>query len=411
MEKMKTKSLKIILFFALLISSIVIFAEPKEAPEWVQRYKQGQAIKDYTNYYFGIGVSEKSKKDAGNEALQEFGRNIETKVRSEIKNQLQEKSGKVSEFTSTSVEISSDIGLKGIAITNRFEEDGIYYSLIRYEREEFNRILKEEIQRDIERKWMEFEKKKEESKLKEEKQKEQIRKDKEKAKIKKSKDKVKKQLMDYLKKKHAEFFSSPPPFNVISFQNGELIPKKMEIGAKAGIAPFTFEAINFSYKYWLLQFTARSNFYESKYISQDLLLKYQIFPNAGEFYKISVSFGAVGYFYGLLNNNFFEAEQKYSPFLSGNITLPNLHFTYASFYGDATKAAVGVNNYFLYSQLKDRLSAIIELNYIFDKDFQNEDKDDFVFQAGLRFKTTENVITTLSFEDHELIVFSIDVEF
>jgi len=407
---MKTKSLKIFLFFVLLISSIVIFAEPKEAPEWVQRYKQGQAIKNYTNYYFGIGVSEKSKKDADNEALLEFGRNIETKVRSEIKNQLQEKSGKVSEFTSKSVEISSDIGLKGIAVTNRFEEDGIYYSLIQYEREEFNRILKEEIQRDIERKWMEFEKKKEESKLKEEKQREQIRKDKEKGKIKKSKDKVKKQLMDYLKKKHAEFFSSPPPFNVISFQNGELIPKKMEIGAKAGIAPLTFEAINFSCKYWLLQFTTRSTFYDNKHDRQEFLLKYQILPNTGSFYKISVSFGAVGYMVNLRDEKFFE-KQKYSPFLAGNITIPNLHFTYASFYGDAFKVAVGVNNYFLYSQLKDRLSAIIELNYIFDEDFQNEDRDDFVFQAGLRFKTTENVITTLSFEDNELIVFSVDVEF
>ena len=306
---------------------------------------------------------------------------------------------------------SSDIGLKGIAITNRFEEDGTFYSLIKYEREEFNRILKEEIQRDIERKWMEYEKKKEESKLKEEKQREQIRKDKAKAKIKKSKDKVKEQRMGYLKKKYTEFFSSPPPYNVIGFQNGELIPKKMEIGVKAGIAPLTFEAINFSYKYWLLQFTTLSNFYENKYTSQDLLLKYQIFPNTGEFYKISVSFGAIGYFYGLLDNNFFEAEQKYSPFLSGNITLPNLHFTYASFYGDATTVAIGLNYYFLYSQLKDRLSAIIEMNYIFDKDLQNEDGDSFVFQAGLRFKTTENVITTLSFEDNELFVFSIDVEY
>ena len=407
---MKTKSLKMILFFVLLISSFVVFAEPTEAPEWVQRYKQGQAIKDYTNYYFGIGVSEKSKKDADNEALQEFGRNIETKVRSEIINQLQEKSGKVTEFTSQSVEISSDIGLKGIAITGRFEEDGTFYSLIQYEREEFNRILQEEIQRDIERKWMEFEKKKEESKLKEEKQREKIRKDKEKGKIKKSKDKVKKQLMGYLKKKYAEFFSSPPPYNVISFQNGELIPKKMEIGAKAGIAPLTFEAINFSYKYWLLQFTTRSSFYDNEYDCQEFLLKYQILPNTGSFYKISVSFGAIGYMLNLRDEKFFE-EQKYSPFLSGNVTLPNLHFTYASFYGDATKVAIGVNNYFLYSQLKDRLSAIMEMNYIFDEDLQNEDGDSFVFQAGLRFKTTENVITTLSFEDNELIVFSIDVEF
>ena len=52
----------IAVFVLLAIFSTMI--AKNEIPEWVQKYQKGKPIKKASEYYFGIGVSNKSKADA-----------------------------------------------------------------------------------------------------------------------------------------------------------------------------------------------------------------------------------------------------------------------------------------------------------------------------------------------------------
>ncbi len=402
MKKISLSCLFIILFS-------IIFAE--DMPEWVSYYNKTGTIENHKKNYFGIGISDKSQSEADKTALRNFAMSIETKVKSEVNSYLSEKNGKVKDKIYKKIIISSDIGLKGISITGRYCDGEYYYSIIQYEKKEYNLILREEVERDLERQKIELEKEIEENKIAEIKKQEEIRKKKEKEKIKDSLAEMKNELMLKLRNKYPDFFNSAPPYQAVSFRNGQLTPYQFQINLKAGLFPVSLDEVLLSYKLWLFEFSSTSAFYESKYDQQELQLKFQILPYSGNFYKFSAAFGFKGYKTELIESSFQDAYLLVTPFIAGNITLPDLHFSFASIYADLGKTSFAVNNYLFYNQLKDRFSVIAELDYYYDENLMDKFDDAIVFQPAIRFKTTDNITSTFSYEDNELWKISVELGF
>ena len=391
---------KIILFLFIGLCSL-IWAEPEIQPSWLTQFMDTGSIQNQNDYYFGVGVSDKSQKEADNLALEQFGRCIETQVKSQISSSLSENNGKVNDATSSSIEINSEVGLKGISITNRAEFENKHYSMIRYLKAEYNKILQAEIARDIERKKILLKEEKEKNLLAEEKDRENIRKKEEKDKIAHKFSEMREKYVTELKYKFSDFFEMTPPHSAISFSNGELIPTKYDVNIKGSITDIGIEEMYFAYKVWLFELSLQSHFIENKFQEQAFRFKYQILPYTGDFYKVSASFGAVYYFTELSDSDFIKSEQIISPFIAANLTVADLKFSYISLYADAGKTNLGINNYMFYSQLKDRLSLILETNIHYNDKLKNRNNDTIVFQPGIRFKTTVNSSITFSYEENQ----------
>ena len=400
--------MKKIMLLAMLFIATVIYAT--EVPDWVKFYIEKGTIKNQKEYYFGIGSSENSKREADKIALMEFGKSIETKIQSEQKDYFKESQGKVTEKISQKITVNSKVGLKGVSITGRYNDGKTYYSIISYKKKEYNKILKDEVKRDLERQRIKLAKKIEENKISEEKKNEAIRKEQENKKIQEKISKMKEGFMMKLRNKHPEFFDSAPPYKAVSFRNGQLIPHKQQLNIKAGLYPISFEEIFYAYQIWLFEFSSISKFYDNKYIQQELQFKYQILPYSGKFYKFSAAFGFTGYQTDV--ENYEDSDTRiYTPFIAGNITLPNLYFSFGSAYIDMGKASLAINNYLFYKQLKDKLSVILEVNTYFDEKLRNSRDEKIVFQPAITFKTTKNLSTTFSFEDNELLKIGVEIGF
>jgi hypothetical protein len=380
--------------------TIIAIVGASEPPQWVSYYMQNGSLENQNDYYFGIGVSDKSQKAADNAALEQFARNIDTRVKGEISSSLQEKNGKVDDEFSSSLEISSDVGLKGITITNRFEQEGKYYSLIQYLKTDYNKILQEEIERAIARKRIIFEEEKEKTRLSEERKAELLRKKQEQNEMQKKFANMRKRYKQDLQYKYRDFFSMLPPSKALSFSNGQIIPWNLQLDVKGMINQLSLQDLSLVYRKWLLEFSLDAKFHENHYHQQEARIKYQILPYTGEFYKFSAAFGAAYYLTDLKQSKFIEAEEIISPFIAANLTVPDLKLSVISLYADAAQLNLGLHNYIFYSQFEDRLSFVLEFNLIYNEAIRNCYDDLLVFQPGIRFKTTEKSSVTFSYEEN-----------
>jgi hypothetical protein len=403
----KMKKLILIIIMTLFIFSLIAETEPG----WVSNYKKTGSIKSFKKYYFGVGVSEKSEYKADELAKERFGLSLETRVESEVNRFIEERNGKVTDEISKKIKISSDIGLKGVSFAGRYYDGKNYYSLIKYKKKEYNNILREEVERDLERQKIELDKLIAKNKIEEEEQREKIRNKKEKAKIKESFSEMREELLLQMRTKYPEYFDSAPPYKAVSFRNGQLIPYGNQLNIKTGLFPIALDEVMLAYKAWLFELSAKASFYENKYRQQELQLKYQIMPYSGRYNKFSVAFGFTGYKTGLIDSSFVDAHLLVTPFIAGNVTLPDLYFSFGSVYADLGKAGLAINNYLFYKQLKDRISVILEVNYIYDEHLRNVFNDALVFQPAIRFKTTDNLSSTFSYEDNQLWKISVEMGF
>ena len=414
-------------------------------PEWLQRYMEGQSIESASNYYYGIGESKKSQSDADARARKEFALSVEVRVKSVLEDEIQQKGHKLKEFTKYRSKQISDLSLRGITITERWHEDSeqmvlkvpiketYYFSMIKIEKDKYEQLVSDEIDRDLIIKEKEYEeeialkkleerKRREELQLEESEHEREERKDRLKLEKKEHESEIKEdnflQKLGNIKRRteelyqqkrlYRDFLNDVPPAKVITLRNGEIINGKHEISAGTGISPVTFESIFYGYRFGILEISGEFNLLNNKFDRQDLFLKLQLLPNTGELWKTSLSFGFVEYLSSIYKTSFNKLKPTYSPFLATNVTVPTFYYSYFSFYGDTRKIQAGINNYFLYRHFADKIGFLFQIDYVYDKSFRNRFNDPVLFQAGIRFKATDNLFFTLAYEKHELFTFTLN---
>ena len=373
-------------------------------PDWVRRYQKGKSIKSALDYYYGIGTSKKSQSEADIKAREEFAISVEVKVKSIFEEEIKEKNRRVFEFSRYSLSELTEISIKGITVTERYEDlrKRTYYSLIKIRKDEYNRIKYGEIKRELERQQMELQRQMLSHQIEEQAAREKTRHWWELWEIKKE---------EFLRKKvyYREFLQNQPPGKVITLRNGQLSSRTHELSFGIGIVPVSISSLYYAYRFWQLELILNMGFRDNQLQQQDLSLKFQLLPNTGEFYKTSISFGFVEYVGSISEMDLKEVQPKYSPFIAGNITVPIWYNSYISFYGDFKKVSLGINNFIFYENLKDKVSFLFQIDFILAEDFRNRFVDPVLFQIGLRFKTFRNISSSLTYEDHELFVFSVDI--
>jgi hypothetical protein len=168
---------------------------------------------------------------------------------------------------------------------------------------------------------------------------------------------------------------------------------------------------------WRFEVSAIVNFQSDRFLKSDMLdreqafFKIQLLEQAGQFYRTSLAFGVVGYSRVSTLAALDSVQPKYSLFVAGDVALPTALYSYASAYLDGRKVSIGWNCFPLPGNFKDGVSLLVQMDYVWNKEWRNRFLDPLLFQTGIRFRASDAFATSFTYEGHELVVFSIEMGF
>ena len=397
----------LLLFLICLWSTLLGQIVPK--PEWVRLFQQGKTYTDTTDSYIGIGSSPVSQEDADARSRHDFALSVEVRVENAITRSIQEVDNVAREEYSASARMSSDIVLRGVNITERFEdqEGKKFYALIRIQKAAFDTLLSSEIKRDLERK-------KSENLVLEEKRREEIRSQQASLELKQKEEETSRQERELERQQYREFLEMNAPAQVVDLRNGEIQRSGVALGARMSISPFNVRSAFAALALWHFEVFTHAEFEPDGFLKSDRLrreeaaLKIQLMRRAGDIYRTSLAFGVVGYAHETTWKGVGTTKPRYSPFVAGDVALPDFLASYGSLYVDARKLSTGMNIFPFPGGFKDAVSVVLQLDYVWKSDWRNRFRDPLLVQAGIRFRASEGFTTSFAYEENEFLVFAVE---
>ncbi len=407
-------------------------------PEWVEYYQKGEIgqIADGAEFFFGVGSSEKSQTESDSAARLEFARNVETRVESsyqEIASVSEEKEEYNLDIT---VQVKTDLSLKGVSVSEVWQDSETitYYSLIRISRNEYTRILEQNIREELALQKTRLEQERARVEAEAEQQRladleEQNRQEEEARALEEDrrKDELKQQRRNVQRSKYRLFLETTPQAQLIGFRNAQLAPTfqryGLSMGISPGITPFDaanlLQRISFGYTFFqFLEISGETQFLDNDdsfgWASQEVGAKIRLLNGAGDVIKMSLAAGGKLILFDMENlfSKSEELEQGGTFFCSGIVSFPMALYSHLSFYAGTDRIAAGLITHPLFSIFGDSLGLIGEVNYLIDDRLRKESYDDgWLVQAGLRFKTGKRLSTTLSWIEMEKVSLSLDLFF
>lgn len=413
---MRPRTLSFLICVFIVIGSV----SAQNRPEWTNTQRNTIG----SGFYSGIGVSSVSQDEADTRAFIEFSRNVEVNVKSVFQREVSEEGKEFSDATSISMQLISDVSLKGISITERFVDTTAhsYFALIQYRTEEYDSLVRWHIEREIvlmklrnkmleEKRMEEFRAQKVQNQLVEEQKKEELRTNKEKLTIEEERRRLKEQEEELLRKVYGEFLEAAPPEKVITLRNGEISNEESSLMLTGGLSPLELKNAFYAARTGVFELGASAQFRGTKVDRQEAYLKLQVLPRVGEFSRTSIAIGAVQSVALIADSGYEFKRSKYSLFVAGNVTLPQYYYSTFSFYADKRKAGIGVTSFPFYEQFRNHLGFVLEMTSIFDSQFRNERGEGFVVNAGLRLQASDTFITQLVFMDHKDLCLMLEFQF
>ncbi len=403
--------MKHFLLFVLAISwAPMLMGQDIQKPRWVKLYQNGDAYPDTMNSYFGIGSSSISQDLADLKARQEFALNIEARVQHVITHNVEEVDNILRDEYSATAKISSDVVLRGISISSRYDDDVLkqYYSFIQIQKSVFDTLLVAEIRRD-------FERKKAENRINEEKTSEELRNRQAVLELRIKEEETRKRERELERRQYDDFLSLKAPEQVVDLRNGEISRKGCTVAVRTSLSPFDVQSASLSLAMWQFELTANGYFRSERFMESDMLdreqasFKIQLLEQAGDFYRTSLAFGVVGYAQESTLGALDSIKPKYSMFVGADVGLPTALYSFASVYVDGRKISFGWNCFPFPGRLKDGLGLLVQLDYIWSKPWRNRFSDPLILQTGIRFRASDAFATSFTYEGHEFLVFSIEM--
>lgn len=411
-------TLNLVLFTILIVFSNNISAQDK--PYWVVH----ETVENPEQYYFGVGVSSRSKEEADNDAYVNFSKMIEVKVQSMTEIFIEENQDIIKDGMINKSRIESDVKLKGVSITARFrdEQAGIFYSLIKYERSAYEEMVKRGIEQEVEElkaKYSAEEQKKQEelrhsaemAKLKENETREKMEREKREEYLEEQKKQRRIERERFITEHYKTFIDTPVPAFLIDIQNAELEQKKHEVILKPTVYPLSFIQANYNFYGKYLGFALGFYWQDKKLQCQDAQIKLRLFKDRYDAYPIALAIGLVQYSYHLSNfSDVNSIRGSVTPALYANVSLPQLA-NHISLFVDRRKLSISIQYFPFFEYFKGKLSMLAQNDLVFLKAFRNRFNNNFIVQPGLGFEVIPNSFQLMfSYEDNEFVTMTINLK-
>ena len=402
---MKKFLLLLILFYtcSLFAQSII--------PGWVQTFRDGKPIEDVIQYYFGIGTGSDFT-ESDDQARSEFAKNIEIKIAKSIETILLEENEKLEEELRIKNLVSIEQTLRGIFITERFydEESDEYLSLIRIDKEEYNQLIIRETELALKRKEEILQQQQEIRKLDDQLKEEQIKKEENEIEYQKKILELKKEKSEIKREIYEEFLNCTPPRKLISIETACHPRYAFNTDFKLRITPFRADKLDFFLALGHFEFYVGSYWQNKIYKGKDSGFRLQLIPNIGKVIKYNLSVGVLCTDFPAEAFDKSFKEMNFVPQITGTVCLP-MYYSYATCHLSSTQIAVGVNNYYLFESLQEKISFIIEFKIIPKKEYRNKFGDVLLLQPGIHFQPSDMLGATFSFEENHKIIFTLEWSF
>ncbi len=400
---------RIFLLLFLLMFCSFLQGQIVSRPEWVRLFQQGKTYTDTIEAYIGIGASPVSQEDADARSRHDFALSVEVRVENAITRSVQEVDNVTREEYSTSARMSSDIVLRGVNITERYEdlEERKFYALIRIQKSVFDTLLTAEIRRDLERK-------KAENLVLEERRREELRSQQASLELRKKEEETRRQELELERQQYRDFLGMRAPGQVVDLRNGEIQRSGVGLGARMSISPFNIRSGYASLALWHFEFFARAEFQSDRFFESVMLrreeaaLKIQLLRHAGDIHRTSLAFGVVGYAHEETWEEVGASTPRYSLFVAGDVALPDFLSSYGSLYVDSRKISAGVNSFPFPGSFQDAVSIVLQVDYIWNNEWQTRFRDPLLVQAGIRFRASEGFTTSFAYEENEFLIFALE---
>lgn len=365
-------------------------------PAWVEYYEKGEIgkIDDSNSKYYGVGISKVSQAEADDLARTNFAKMVNSVVKSQFERKIEEAGNNYSDKTNVSNEILTDISLKGISITNTYFNPTLstYYSLIIIDKDEYVKNMNEEVNREIISREEKLKIAKKEREIAEEESNE--------ARIRKS----------IRIKEYGEFLNIKLPQHIVTTETADLKPG-FELSVNSGISPLSVENAKIGFCAGVFEISAQSYFSESKFAKQEFSARLELLKNEGEFYKTSVTIGLSNYQKDYLYTDIGKVKGYTTPFVTATMFLPELFQSIVTANFDLRRYSIGFNNYSLFTNFKDKLALVFELNYLPDVFYRNKYGDKLIANVGIRFKANENFESGLFYENNQMLALVLNFKF
>jgi|GEM_PF-1561901 len=401
--------------------------EDSSIPYWVRKLM----VREPDLHYFGIGMSVNSISEADDNARIEFSKSLEVQVDVQVKHEISEKGRKVTEAFDMKNMVMSKMILRGIYITERWQDpDGKkFYSLIQVNRNDYNKLIQEEIEREVarqeamnryeEKKRLEelrhkeslvkLEKDKTELALKEKQQKDDLR---------EAKKKRKKDHMDHIMRTYGQYNTFQPHYRLADMNNAEINSFKHSISIKGSLNRPGFAGADYGLSMWnLVGFSFMTSMHDGRLNRQDATLKLKLLDGVGKMYRISAALSFSQYLSELPSIHKFRDFKTISlspEFTLGgmvNMSVPRIYSTLC-LQADKRRISLGMISHPLFMHLDEHLGVFFQIDYYPQPFFRNPYNDKWQIQPGFQFMVLPNrFYATLAYEDNHLFNLNLDIHF
>jgi predicted nucleic-acid-binding Zn-ribbon protein len=405
-----------LIFTILSLVITLLSAQNTEKPYWVEN----KSVENSDEYFYGIGISERSSDDADDKARISFSKNVSVKVKSLTEVTLSENEKNISDEYRRQTAVVSEMDLKGISITEQWYDinNKKYYSLICYTKRGYNAIFLANLNNELEILRAENQSSEKElrenqrhqselQKIKLEKEQQDMALQKEKEKLKSEKTKVKQSRKSKLLKTRADFIKMSAPNRVIDIQTAEINTKRHSFYIAPTVNPFGVLRASYIFSWKLISCSVDLNFEENNLQFEDMYLKLRLLSTDGGVFHSAIAVGVNQFAHSV--SNFDKKNCGYSIFGAANISAPGI-YSHFSIYADIRKVSIGFIYYPLFNYFKGRVSLVLQNEMIFNVDYRNRFGDKLLIEPGIRFYIIPNKFNMLiSYEGNEYTAFTFEL--
>ncbi len=399
----------------------------QQIPYWVRNMK----IEDPEECYFGIGISQESRQDADDKARVEFAKTLEVQVDARVQHEIIEKRRKASEAFSMKNTVMSKMILRGIYISERWTdpETGKFFSLIRVNKEDYNKLIEKEIALEAERHEAlnRFEEKKRQEALRHKES--MVKLDSAQTAIelteKQKKDEMRearkvrqKDHIEYIYRTYGHYNRFQPHTCLADMKNAEIDPGRHTISIKGSLNRPGFVSASYAMSMFkLLNISFTMGMHEDRLDRQDATVKFKLLDGIGKIYRVSAAISFSQYMSALPRIQRFDELKEISlhnEFTVGgmvNVSIPNLYST-TCLQVDRRRVSLGWIIHPLYMHMDEHLGVFIQMDYFSQVFYRNLYGDKWQIQPGIQFMVfPEKVYATLAYEDNHLFNLNLDIHF
>lgn len=399
------------IWLAIIILCSTCFLYSQDKPEWLNRFLCGEAIADIQQYYVGIGFGT-SRELAEQDARKSFAHCVETRVSSMLREKQQEDNDEVSSYFESSTELQTDISLRGIQISATYfdVENGQYYSIIQISKDDYAAILTQEIDCEIAIQRKKNEALKEQNHINEAKQREVLRAQQEQIQIEMEKQRVKEEQFKLIYQQYSDFLDEDTPSSLFNADCG-LPSNHQSLKGSLQLDPYHVLYASYTMRIAILSLQYRADFVHEKIVRNEAQARFQLVPYIGQIHKFTLNAGVTFYDYKREGIQWDSLEVEYTPLVAGSIAFPDCYYTYLSFYCDKRFLEIAPRFYPFYESIGKGVGFTIEAKYLFDKTYREITNGKFFVQPGILFDASRDFSASISYQDNDKFVFSIDIGF